>query len=311
MILTGCSTIAQWAAPEKKPAKSDPEAWKTLDKKFWQAFHGGQYNQIEPLLNQFKAVYADHPNHSGISARIGFLHVWSLAERRRYRKIPSAILNDATLCRKFFSEASRLKPDDARFKGFWASCILAEADIHQREKDLRKGFFLMKEAIADWPQFNYFTAGYVLSGLSHKSDLYAEALDWQWKNIEVCADATIDRQYPNYKQFIADVPKTGEYRACWNSAIAPHNFEGFFLNMGDMLVKNGQPDVAKKIYATAKLAPNFDKWPFRKVLEHRIKNAEINQKYFQRSLKNQENPKHPVIMFESRFACTACHGKVP
>jgi len=33
--------------------------------------------------------------------------------------------------------------------------------------------------------------------------------------------------------------KEGKKRVCWNSWIAPHNFEGFFLNMGDMLVKSG------------------------------------------------------------------------
>jgi hypothetical protein len=52
----------------------------------------------------------------------------------------------------------------------------------------------------------------------------------------------------------------GKKRACWNSWIAPHNFEGFFLNMGDMLVKVGDWRTAQKIYANAKLSPDYANW---------------------------------------------------
>jgi hypothetical protein len=41
-------------------------------------------------------------------------------------------------------------------------------------------------------------------------------------------------------------------RAYWNSGIAQHHVEGFFLNMGGMLVKAGDWQVARKIYANAK-----------------------------------------------------------
>src|SRR5262245_41481476 len=67
--------------------------------------------------------------------------------------------------------------------------------------------------------------------------------------------------------------KDGPKRVCWNSWIAPHNFEGFFLNFGDMLVKAGEPGLAVSMYANAKLTPDYASWPYRDVLEDRMRNA--------------------------------------
>ena len=60
-------------------------------------------------------------------------------------------------------------------------------------------------------------------------------------------------------------------RACWNSWIAPHNVEGFYLNMGDMLVKNGDWEKAVEIYSLAKQVPQYENWTYKGVLEKRIK----------------------------------------
>ena len=103
--------------------------------------------------------------------------------------------------------------------------------------------------------------------------------------------------------------RKGKKRACWNSKKAPHNFEGFFLNMGDLLVKKGKPALAKKIYGNAKLSKTYQKWPFRGVLEQRIANAEKNVELFRKKIDSGDNPKHDMLMFNSSFACMACHQK--
>ena len=87
-------------------------------------------------------------------------------------------------------------------------------ELHRDEKLVRRGYYTMQDAVAAWPEFNYFTAGYGPSALPHDSPRFQEALQ---------------------------AVKTWPKRACWNSWIAPHNIEGFFLNVGDMLVKAGDP----------------------------------------------------------------------
>lgn len=90
----------------------------------------------------------------------------------------------------------------------------------------------------------------------------------------------------------------GPKRACWNSWIAPHNFEGFFLNMGDMLVKSGEWETAQKIYGLAKLSPDYVNWKFAPLLDQRIKDAKSNITPF---------TANKGIMANSKFSCMACH----
>jgi hypothetical protein len=54
--------------------------------------------------------------------------------------------------------------------------------------------------------------------------------------------------------------QTGKKRPCSNSWIAPHNFEGFFLNMGGMIVKQGDTATARRVYANARLSKTYDAW---------------------------------------------------
>jgi hypothetical protein len=63
-------------------------------------------------------------------------------------------------------------------------------------------------------------------------------------------------------------------RACWNSWIAPHNFEGFFLNFGDMLARANDLPNARAMYEAARLPKSYAQWPYRDVLERRLARLE-------------------------------------
>lgn len=78
-----------------------------------------------------------------------------------------------------------------------------------------------------------------MSRLSADSPQFKEGLEWQWLTLDECIGGKIDRANPDYFSQMSTENKEGRKRACWNSWIAPHNLEGFFLNMRDMLVKAG------------------------------------------------------------------------
>jgi hypothetical protein len=115
-----------------------------------------------------------------------------------------------------------------------------------------------------------------MSRLPADSPRFKEGLEWEWRNLDVCVGERIDRTNPDYSKYLALETKQGPKRACWNSRIAPHNLEGFFLNMGDMLVKSGNWQKAQKIYANAKRLPDYATWRFDQVLETRIAQAQEN-----------------------------------
>jgi hypothetical protein len=207
------------------------------------------------------------------------------------------------LARRYFQEAVKLDPSDARTLGFLGGHIVAEGTIHKDEKLTREGYYMLLDAIKAWPEFNLFTAGFVMSRLPADSPRFREGLEWQWRALDVCIDGKIDRANPDYFKYRSLETKEGRKRACWNSWIAPHNLEGFFLNMGDMLVKSGDWQTAQKIYANARLSKEYASWKYQAVLDDRIQQAQANVAVFDAP---NETPK-ARIMINSAFACTACH----
>ncbi len=282
------------------------EAATRADELFWKILHGGEYERIPDALPVLTAAYLENPGDSITASHIGFLHIWRLAERSRLDGAPATITDHAVLARKYFEESVRLNPSDARVLGFLGAAMLAEATIHKDEKLKRRGYYTLRDAIHEWPEFNYFTAGYVMSGEPADSARFKEALEWQWLTLDECAQEKVDRRNPDYSKYMRLETKKGRKRVCWNSWIAPHNFEGFFLNMGDMLVKSGDWRTAQRIYASATLSPTYASWKFQAVLEQRIREASENVSRFNAAEKRAgEALGRP--MFSSRFACMACH----
>jgi hypothetical protein len=303
LVWANWARIAVAVAPKKVAAQSRSEAARQADELFWQALHRGRYEGIQTALEFLTAAYLPTPDDAVTAAHIAWLHVWRVSERTRLTDIPATITDDIRVSRRYFQEAVELNSSDARYLGFLASMTLAEGTIDKEEATLRRGYFMLLEAIRVWPEFNLFTGGYVLSQRPSNSDQFKEGLEWQWRTLDLCVGEKIDRANPDYAKYMTLETKEGQKRVCWNSWIAPHNFEGFFLNMGDMLVKSGDWRTAQKIYANAKLAREYPIWPHRDVLEQHLQSAEANVTAFNA----QTNADKPVVMINSTIACMACH----
>jgi hypothetical protein len=295
--------IAVITAPKKEAAASRSEAATQADELFWSTFHNGEYDKIQSTLYVLTAAYLRTPNDAKTAAHIAWLHNWRVAERARMDSVPATITDDTLVARRYFAEAASLDPSDARVLGFLAGHTLAEGALHHDERLTREGYFMMLDAIEAWPEFNLFTGGYVMSRLPADSPRFREGLEWQWRALDVCIEGKLDRANPDYTPYLVKETTDGEKRACWNSWIAPHNLEGFFLNMGDMLVKAGDWQTAQKIYANAKLLRTYPAWAYRSVLEERIERAQDNVELFNATAGSPKTR----IMINSEFACMACH----
>ena len=308
IVLAGCGFIAMHAAAPKVASAVRTEQALAADSLFWETMHGGNYDDIVKATEEVTAAYLQNPNDAVTAAHIGWLHIWQLAERTRLAKPSPTITDQAVMARRYFQEAVALDPSDARYLGFLGSAELAEGSIHQDERLRRQGYYTLRSAIDAWPEFNLFTAGYVMSGQLVTSPQFKEGLEWQWKNLDECIGTKIDRRNPDYSAYMDQATTQGTKRVCWNSWIAPHNFEGFFLNMGDMLVKAGDWQTAQKIYANAKLSPSYASWKFAPVLEERIQNSQANILLFSESHAAPVKV-GAVMMSQSTFACMGCHQR--
>lgn len=290
----------------KQPQKPRTEAALQADAFFWEVFHNGQYELIPAVLEALKAVHLTNPNDAITTAHVGFMHAWHLTERWRMDSIPPSITDDIVLSQSYFQQAVRLNPADKRYLGFLGGMTLAEGDLHGDKKLAHKGYSTLVKAVHAYPEFNLVTAGLIESSLPPTSERFQRALEWQWKVIDVCIGEKIDRANPDMSPYMHLVTTEGRKRVCWNGWIAPHNFEGTFLNMGDMLVKSGDWKTAQKIYANAKLTPEYPNWQYRDFLEQRIAEAEANVALFNAPPGPSGRPDKPV-MFQTEFACMSCH----
>ncbi len=306
LALGGCEYIAVQTAPAKPAATTRSEAALRADALFWQTLRGGDYNGIETAMRAVKGAYLADPGDALTAAHVGLLHLWRLSERERVAPPPPSITDDAVMARKYFQEAVALNPADARFKGFLASAMLAEGTIHHDEKLRRQGFYTLMDSVAAYPEFNLFIAGNVLSGLPAESARYQEGLGYQWRSVDECVGEKVDRREPSFGAYMRLATTEGPKRVCWNTWMAPHNFEGFFLNMGDMLVKAGDWQIAQKIYANARLSPTYGDWKFKPQLEARIAKASDNVAVF-RSTERGKFAGDQLMMNKSAFSCMACH----
>lgn len=303
-LLSDFYYLAVATAQPKQPTRQRSAQALKADDLFWETLHGGRYDAIATALDAETAAYLADPSDAVTAAHTGWLHIWRIAERARISRPSPTITDDITLARKYFSEAVALDPGEARFLGFLASATLGEAAIHRDGTETRRGNDLMLKAIKAWPEFNLFTASYVMSGQPANSDLFKQALDQQWQNIDICVGEKIDRSTGEFSKYLTLETEEGSKRVCWNSWIAPHNFEGFFMNMGDMVTKSGDWKLAQKLYANAKLSKTYNEWAYRDALEARIRDAEANVVAFNDEKATGDGKK---IMRSTSFSCMACH----
>jgi hypothetical protein len=274
------------------------------DRFFWDTLRAGTYGAIPDVLERLQAALAGCPGNPSLTRHVAWANVWRVAESARGNATTAELVQSLLAVQPAFALAWSLEPDDPRILGFLGSVTFGQGFTLANAAQQAEGLAMLDEAAAAWPEFNFFTAGYVTSELPQDSPGFQRALDYQWRNLDICAGAPVDRQDPDLAPLLRRETHAGRQRACFNSWIAPFNWEGFFLNFGDMLVKNRDPRTAVRIYAAAKLDRSYERWPYRSVLEARIQNAEANVAAFNRS---DPPPGDDTIMLQSSFSCMGCH----
>lgn len=306
VLFASCAALAVATAPAKQPAVDASPRAAEATRAFWESFHAGRYQDIPALLEQHTGAYLLHPRDATIAHHTGFLHMWRIAESARLGTPPPNVTDAMTLARTYFAQALKLEGGNALVRGFWATTVLAEGAIHQDERQVREGYFALEDAVAAWPELNLFTKAFVLAQTPHDSPQYAEAVDTFWRNVEVCGGRQ-DRANPDFSAMATAPPGVDPRKAiCFNTWKAPANFEGSMLVFGDLLVKQGQVEPARKVYASARASPRYAQWPYRAALEARLAAAEENVAHFRVEPRQQPVLERKFIT-GSPLSCTVCH----
>lgn len=287
----GAVTIQAGSQPDSSRGLSEHAA-----RTFWQALEGENYAALPQVKQLLSAAFLTDSSDARAALLLAHAHLWRAAEHGRDERPNPRLVENLMLSQRWFETAARLDPTDARIGGWLGSAKLPLGRLMDDGELVAAAELELQRAVESYPAFNHFTAGYALSTAPPDSRDFQTALTHMRMSISHCSGVAPEEDKPTADLYqsamIAD-------SACANSDKAPFNYQGFFLNLGDMLVRNGQPEQALAAYRRADEAPGSDLWPYREVLRQRL--AAVAQDQF---VAGATAP----MMSSSAYACAACHA---
>jgi len=298
ILLGGCSDSND-IPPSSGGNFSDPKAL------FWEVFQQGKYEQLPGVIERLSGAFMEDPKDFEVALLLAHSYFWRAGESARMENPPPNIFDEFIIAKYYFDKAYQLNGDDHRIAGWSASVDVSLGFFHRDPAFVDRGYQNLLTSISLYPEFNHFSAGFPLATVPPSDSFFAVGIEHMWSGVDACLDQAIDRNNPDYAAYMFLETNVGEKRVCWNNEKIPHGLEGFFLAFGDMLVKNGQPDVAKIMYENAKYSTVYEQWDYQDVLEERIASADARAVAYQ----SPDPDDHPPTLINEPYACVACHGK--
>ena len=288
--------------------------------KFWTIYHGNDYAAIPEAQEELQKAIQSDPNNPTLYALLGATHFWHVGEFTRdpnWKAHQNVLAQDMPTAASLFQKALDLDYytqhpigyiNDDHLPGYLGITTVHTGQEFQNLNLIAKGDGVLDFAAYQFPEFNNFNRWAAHLDDARDSQAYNKALDSLWQSIDACIGTQLDRTNPDMKPYLQLVTSVGRKKACWwEGDIAPYGFEGLVLNLGNGLVKAGQVDAARVMYANARYAANYDTWPYRDVLET-IAASDLNARaalYAPGASKNA-----PPLNVPNR-SCVYCHATIP
>jgi hypothetical protein len=290
--------------------------------KFWTIYHGNDYDGIPEVQNELQTAIESDPNNPTLYALLGATHFWHVGEGTRdpNAQLPAekkALAQDMPTAAALFQKALDLDYYsqhpigyiyDDHLLGYLGITTFHTGQEFGDPNLMAKGDGILDSAVYQFPEFNNFNRWAAHLDDARDSDTYKKALDSLWQDIDACIGGHLDRANPDMKPYLNLVTGVGRKKACWwKGDIAPYGFEGLVLNLGNGLVKAGEIDAARVMYANAKYADNYETWPYRNVLET-IAASDLNARAALYA--PGANPQNAPQLHVPDRSCVYCHATV-
>jgi hypothetical protein len=285
---------------------------------FWNIYHGNQYSAIPQVQAQLENAIRHDPDNPKLYALLGATHFWHYGEYTRDTNLNLGVLKqDLPNAVSLFGTALELDYygkhrigyiNDDHLPGYLGITTVHLGQQINDSSVIAKGDRMLDFAAYQFPEFNNFNRWAAHNTDSKDSVSYKKALDSLWQALDACVGATIDRSNPDLKPYLSLQTAAGRKKACWSEGdLAPHSFEGFMFNLGNGLVKAGQVEAAKVMYANARYADHYSTWPYRRYLED-VANSDLNARA---ALYADGNPANDPPLIVPNRGCSYCHATAP
>jgi len=238
---------------------------------FWDAFHDDDYERLPALITALEEARAATPGDFDLEFIAAHAQLWQIAEASRNpSSTDAATLEGVMNAVDGFERAEALRPDDARIPCWRGLLQLQTGRLFGDATLIEAGQAGLDRAVEEFPEFGWFCRFYADWEQPVESEAFQAAVQAGWNSVDVCTDTPMDREHPDVAPFLDQATDEGPRRVCWNLDVVPHNEEGYWLMMGDLLAKDGQTDVARTLYENARYRDSYDSWIFRPELEARL-----------------------------------------
>jgi hypothetical protein len=285
--------------------------------RFWTVYYGNNYDAIPELQAELQAAVERDPNNPTLYALLGATHFWHIGEYTRDAKPdPTVLQRDMPTAAQLFQKALDLDYNgqhligyinDDHLPGYLGITTVHVGQMSNNPDTIAQGDQILDHAVYQFPEFNNFNRWAAHNTDPKDSATYGKALESLWQGLDACVGGSIDRMNPDVGPYLNLQTSVGRKKACWSEGdLAPHSFEGYMLNLGNGLVKAGQIDIARIVYANAKYAKNYTAWPYRQVLET-IAASDLNARA---GLYADADPSNDPPLGVPNRSCVYCHATV-
>lgn len=318
LALFGIAGVAYSFANDDAISTMPADDSRAVIEKFWIIYHGNDYDRIPEIQAELRKAVRRNPQNPTLYALLGATHFWHVGESSRDPKQDRNILQqDMPTAAQLFQRALELDYygkhpigyiDDDHLPGYLGITTVHTGQEFGDAKLISKGDGILDYAVYQFAEFNNFNRWAAHNSDSKDSESYKKALDSLWQGLDACIGGTIDRTNPDVRPYLPLQTSVGRKKACWSEGdIAPHSFEGYMLNLGNGLIKAGQVEAARVIFANAKYADNYATWPYRKYLEE-VASSDL---YARAALYADADPNNDPPLAVPGRSCVYCHATVP
>jgi hypothetical protein len=286
--------------------------------RFWKVYHGNQYSHIPEVQQQLQNAIDRDPDNSTLYALLGATHFWHYGEYTRDPNVNLGVLQqDLPNAVDLFGKALDIDyygthligyVNDDHLPGYLGITMVHLGQQNSDDETIQKGDRILDLAAYQFPEFNNFNRWAAHNTDEKDTDTYKKSLDSLWQALDACAAAHVDRANPDLKPYLHLQTAVGRKKACWSEGtLAPHSFEGFMLNLGNGLVKAGQIQAAKVMFANARYAEHYSEWPYRQYLES-VEGSDLNARA---ALYADNDPSNDPPLAVPNRGCSYCHATAP
>jgi len=284
---------------------SGPDSAAAVESLLFTAMNHDQIGSASDIVGQLVEVQDHQPENYRNSFLLGAASLWWLAEVQRPGAAPNPLLVMSQSISNILNNFADVIQNDPVNRP--VAMALLGAFLVDAQLDKTTGYALIDQAVQIGPEVGLFQRMHTRRFAPADDSLTTNAVEAGFNFWEVCVGKPVDRANPDFTGLVQQPTTAPGKSFCWGSPRVPHGYEGTWLIFGDLLVKAGKLQAARRAYLNAQLGPNYNTWLHKSALEERLRSDLAAR---QATYANRDQAKWATIGLPP-FNCTQCHASTP